>query len=107
MHGQGEPANVDQVMIKGERRAAADAKHFRKALDVDPDKSVIPANALREPACEGARPLCAHHQTTVIINPLAMAEQNHGILEILRINGQRMFTEHLRQRTAAIKRYAA
>ena len=35
-----------------------------------------------------------------------MAEQNQGVLEILGVDGQRMFAERKRQRTATIKRHA-
>src|ERR1700722_14839639 len=67
---------------------------------------MIPTDPLREPTPQGARALCAHHQSAIVVNLFSMPEQNDGILEILGVYGQRMLAEHPSQCAAAIKRYA-
>ena len=50
-------AEIDEIVIDGERRAAADAPDFGKALGVDLEQAVVPADPLREPALHGSRAL--------------------------------------------------
>jgi len=68
---------------------------------------VIPADALGEPSRQRAGTLRAHHQPAVVINTLAPAQHDHRILEILRVNGQRVLVQRPHQRVAPIERYAA
>src|SRR5260370_810655 len=77
MNRERQAADINQVVICGEGRAEADSQHFRKAFDVDLDETVVPADALREPVLQGSRTFRAHHQASVVIDTLAMAEE-HG-----------------------------
>src|SRR5882724_13115778 len=106
MNREGQAADIDQVMICGEGRAAADSQYLRKAFDIDLDETVVPADALREPALQGTRTFRAHHQASVVIDAFTMAEQNQGVLEILGVDGERMFVESTCQRVASIKGHA-
>src|SRR5882724_2434107 len=106
MNREGQAADIDQVMICGEGRAAADSQYLRKAFDIDLDETVVPADALREPALQGTRTFRAHHQASVVIDTLAMAEQNHCVLEILRVDGERMFAERTCQGAAPVEGHA-
>ena len=91
VHRERQPAHIDRgsgTAAKGERRLIRSTS--AKALGIDLEQSVIPADALREPALQRARAFGAHHEPPVVIDPLALAEQDDGVLEILGIDGQRM-----------------
>ena len=79
---------------------------FAEALDVHLDQAVVPADALREPAAHVAGPFGAHDETTVVVDALAMAQQDQRILEILRVHRLRMLRERALERIAAIARHA-
>src|SRR6185437_8023193 len=81
---------------------AADPQNLRKALHVHLQEAVIPTYPLGEPAAQCARALRAHHEPPVVIDTLAAAEENHGVLEIFRIDRQRVFFQQTLERAAAI-----
>ncbi len=83
-----------------------DAPDRAEALDVDLDEPVIPAHALREPAREDAGTLGADDQAAVVVDPLAAVEQDHRVLEVLRVYRQRVLPQGARQGIAAVERDA-
>ena len=88
VRSQSEHPRIGDEVVHCKRRPPADTPQLVETLRVNPEQPVVPTHALREPAAHRARPLGAHHQATVIVDALPIAQQDHGILEILGIYRQ-------------------
>ena len=51
-------------------------------------------------------PFGTDDQASVVVDALAVTQQDHGILEILGVNRQRVLAERPLERVAAVDRYA-
>src|SRR6185437_2637982 len=96
-------ADIDQVVVQGERGASGDAPDRAEVLEVHPDQPVIPAHTLREPAGKDAGPFGAHDEPAVVVDPLAAVEQDHGVLEVFRVNRDRVLPQGTREGFATIE----
>src|SRR5205814_8042639 len=94
------------VVVHRERRSPPDTPNLASTFRVDLDEPVIPTDALREPFPPRARPFGAEHESAIVVDALAQAQQNQGILEILRVHRQGVSREDPPERVAARERYA-
>src|SRR5215469_4575701 len=104
MQNERQSTDVDQEVVSGEGRALADAPDRAEALGVDLEQPVVPADPLREPAPQRPRSLSAHHEASVVINALALTEEDCGILEVLRVHRKRVFLQGTPQGIAPVDR---